>query len=687
MQKRSTRGVVIWLVVAVLMATGCTALAYMSATKGSSRSLRAFPEDCDIVVTVDLYRAARAIDDLSWAIQELTDVKVDSDLVLTWLQETLARWEDPGAAYASRLEGFGQAPAVDLEDHDSPPAIDLRSDILPWIGRDLTIGVDYDFEGLPASALGSTDLDPTEIDAFAVINYLMCSVSCRDVEGAKTLLSKFEALLLEDGDQPAHVTIGGHDWCCVGYERIMVLFGVVEDQLIGLIAPLDKVIPTLERTVALLESGKGSVQTSSAYRTISDRLGEGEVLSLFMNFVVDPSRVYSDELTTFFMGPASTNSTVEEPSEVRMTSLFRFYADGTQIRLAAAERHYEDQLALTAVFADFDMLSLSLHDTASALPEQVVGFMQLGSLNEYWSLIRSVLDSYVLRASADGPGLDLYGQGTLGDLLPPEMLSFIDMLMSHFVGDTLIALTGNSAYPMPLLISQVRDGEMLVSYIELLATQSVPGVQILFSQHGDILVKTLCVRGDAGVQPVVSYCLVDDMLVVSNMEPAVRLVVDTVSGVIGSVEGRPAVAQLRDKIGEGGLFLFHVDAGSLVEFLRPLEVELLEDEAKWIRAIGSVLEGISGYETLDGDLLIAELEVTLKPSLEIVLDPSPDVLGGPGLEASLGSGEDVVGEPGLEATHESGQDVMPEPGQEVMPEPSQDDIGEPSPEATLEPSI
>lgn len=596
MQKRSTSRVAIWLTVIALMIAGCSALAYMSAARDSSRSLRAFPEDCDMVVTLDLYRAASAIDDLSWAIEELSGVKVDSDLVLSWLQSALAEHEAPGDA----------------------PAIDLKSDILSWIGRDLSIGVDYDFEALPASAFGGADLDPVDFNPGTAINYIMCSISCRDVEGSKTLLSKLEVLLREDGDEPVHVTIGGHDWYCVSYERIMLLTGIVEDQLIGLIAPLDKVIPTLERTVALLESGEGSMHTDSAYRTISDRLGEGEIVSLFMDITVDPSLVYSDELSASLVG-----STAEVPSEMRMTGLVRLYADGSGIRIAGAERLYEDQFALTPGLADCDIRSLSLQDTASAVPEQVAAFMQFGSMKEYWSMIRSVLDSYVLPTNTGDPRLDLYSRGTLSSQLPPEMLLFIDTLMSHFAGDTLIALTGNSANPMALFISRLSEGETLVSYIELLATQSIPDVQIFFSQHGDVMIKTLCVRAEAGVQPVVSYCLVDDLLVVSNMEPAVRLTVDTVNGVIGSIEGRLDVAHLRNKMGEGGLFLLYADASSLVEFLKPLEIELSEDEARWIRTIDSVFEGLSGYQTLDDDLLIGELEITLKPRLEIM--PKPDM--------------------------------------------------------------
>jgi hypothetical protein len=74
---------------------------------------------------------------------------------------------------------------------------------------------------------------------------------------------------------------------------------------------------------------------------------------------------------------------------------------------------------------------------------------------------------------------------------------------------------------------------------------------------------------------------------------------------------------LREQMGDGGLYLLHVDADSLVEFLRPWALGLTSQEAKLVQTIGRVFDHMSGHEKVRGYLLSGEFEIALRAQPEL----------------------------------------------------------------------
>lgn len=635
MTKSSFRRATTWLTVALVVAVGYSTLAYQPTPGTHFTTLTAFPEDCDITITVGLLEACDSLDSISWALEEITGYQIGSDQLLDWLQHALA---DMG----SGAEGS--------------PSIDLKTDILPWIGSDATVGVDFDstaLSGFVTEITGSETLDlqrvptgrllePSDLDPDDLLNYVMVAVSCRDASRVGPFLDKLEAEMTRSVMPPITVTIDDYEWLFVEQDAIAVAVGVVGDQFIVLVAPLTKVFSAAKRVVDTLESGTGSIASSADYQRLDRAVGHGGAISMYANLPV------SDEI----VGAAPMPS-VQAPETIR--SLVRLFADGSGVKLRLVEAFPKGQYQYSVPpgFEDFDVRQIVLKDSSASVPGSVVGFVQFGSIYEYWTIMRSAIDHITVPIPSigyepydpyayedpyeyddlDGPyspydsdsgAFDfnelpdaLHEETTteipLSDFLPAEMLSLLDTLLSHFVGDTHVALTGNASNPMVLGTVRVEDGEMLVSYLELLVTQMVPGLRISFSHHSDEMVKTISVDTEEGLQSVVSYCLVGDVLVVSNMEPAVRLAVDTAKGVIASVEESLDVADLRSQIGDGGLVFYNLDGSRLTEFLRPLEAWMPESEARWIQVIDRVFRRMSGYISVDDDLCYGQFELILRP--------------------------------------------------------------------------
>ena len=221
--------------VVLALLIGFTALAYVRAQVDSPGTLSAYPDDCDFVLTVNWTEARRALAEVRWAIKELSGMEIDEWLVLDWLQSA---FDDPSAMAGETT------------------IVDLKSDILTWIGRDMSIGVDYDTEALMAyfeSRAESVSEYPIPQISVAqsyedIINYVMCAVSCRDAGGVEPFLDKLECIIRGEDLDPVTVTIAEHEWTCAAFGQLMGLFGVVEGRFIAFFAPLPKVIPNLERT-------------------------------------------------------------------------------------------------------------------------------------------------------------------------------------------------------------------------------------------------------------------------------------------------------------------------------------------------------------------------------------------------------------------------------------------------------
>jgi hypothetical protein len=632
---------------------GFAALAYVRAQGDSPATLSAYPDDCDVILTLNLLEARKALAEVSWVIKEFCGMQIDEQLVLDWLQSA---FDDPSAMAGETT------------------IVDLKSDILTWIGRDMSIGVDYDTEALMAyfeSRAESVSEYPIPQISVAqsyedIINYVMCAVSCRDAGGVEPFLDKLECIIRGEDLDPVTVTIAEHEWTCAAFGQLMGLFGVVEGRFIAFFAPLPKVIPNLERIVGILRSGEGSIISSPGYKLLTEEVGEGGLLSVISTTAlsVPPGQLagVGGGLEAWGQPKASPPSEASKLSEVaerseacgsseaggssevcgspeagespevdgssevcgspeagespgasgspsigqlfeeiRSPSLVRIFVDHRGLRIRAAGVLADDQVLKGANVLGFSLDPLVLKDTSAMVPEYTVGFVQIGSVYEYWSIGKALLESFPT-SSAD----------ELSDIL-----AFMDILMSHFAGDTHIALTGDSARPMIAVTSRVASGEMLVSHLEMLATQSTPGLQIHFSDHGGELVKALWVHQEAGYLPVVSYCLVDDLLVVSTMEPAVRLTIDTIRGTVPSVEQKPVIARLREAMDGGGLYLLYVDVGALVQFLQPLALRFTSAQAEVIQAIDRVFEHMSGYVKVRNNLLSGELEISLIPQPEL----------------------------------------------------------------------
>lgn len=621
--------------VALALMIGFAALAYVRAQGDSPATLSAYPDDCDVILTLNLLEARKALAEVSWVIKEFCGMQIDEQLVLDWLQSA---FDDPSAMAGETT------------------IVDLKSDILTWIGRDMSIGVDYDTEALMAyfeSRAESVSEYPIPQISVAqsyedIINYVMCAVSCRDAGGVEPFLDKLECIIRGEDLDPVIVTIAEHEWTCAAFGQLMGLFGVVEGRFIAFFAPLPKVIPNLERIVGILRSGEGSIISSPGYKLLTEEVGEGGLLSVISTTAlsVPPGQLagVGGGLEAWGQPKASPPSEASKLSEVaerseacgsseaggssevcgspeagespgasgspsigqlfeeiRSPSLVRIFVDHRGLRIRAAGVLADDQVLKGANVLGFSLDPLVLKDTSAMVPEYTVGFVQIGSVYEYWSIGKALLESFPT-SSAD----------ELSDIL-----AFMDILMSHFAGDTHIALTGDSARPMIAVTSRVASGEMLVSHLEMLATQSTPGLQIHFSDHGGELVKALWVHQEAGYLPVVSYCLVDDLLVVSTMEPAVRLTIDTIRGTVPSVEQKPVIARLREAMDGGGLYLLHVDVGALVQFLQPLALRFTSAQAEVIQAIDRVFEHMSGYVKVRNNLLSGELEISLIPQPEL----------------------------------------------------------------------
>lgn len=627
MHRRTLKRSAMLMAAALVLLLGFTALAYVRAQVNSPTTLSAYPDDCDVILTVNFIEARKALADVSWVIKEFSGMEINEQMVLDWLQSALS---EPS-------EFVGETTAIDLE-----------SDILPWIGRDMSIGVDYDMEALMAYLETGTEPTP-EYPApgapFAypieeIVNYIMCAVSCRDAGKAKPFLDKLESIQRENGIDPATVTIAEHKWTCVGSDELMGLFGIVEDRLIAFFAPEPKVIPNLERIVGILRSGEGSIMSSSDYRLLTEEVGEGGLLTVITTIDLDvfPAQLVDTGEEAEMSGqPEGTEASEASglPNKIRTSGIFKIFLDSKGLRIRAANTLIDDQVLAGADTLGFALEPLVLKDISTMVPDYVVGFIQIGSIYEYWSIARTALESlptptyeapsgledqssegYLDYWSADGgPGAGSFVDESA--ILPPEVMTFIDTLMSHFVGDTHIALIGDSAMPMVVATSRVRDGDMLVSYLEMLVTQSNPSAQIHFSDHGGVLVKTLLTTQEAGYFPLASYCLVDDLLIVSNLEPAVRLTIDTITGIVPSVEQKPIIMSLREQMGDGGLYLLHVDADSLVEFLRPWALGLTSEEAKLVQTIGRVFDHMSGHVKVRGYLLSGEFEIALRAQPEL----------------------------------------------------------------------
>jgi hypothetical protein len=610
--------------VVLALLIGFTALAYVRAQVDSPGTLSAYPDDCDFVLTVNWTEARRALAEVRWAIKELSGMEIDEWLVLDWLQSVFSGPSDLA---------------------DETTTIDLRADVLPWIGRDVSVGLDYDNEALMGFFETGTELMPpgpapqtllfqTYDD---VINYVMCAVSCRDAGKAKPFLDKLESILREADLDPVTVAIAEHEWTCVAFGPLMGLFGIIEDRLIAFFAPEPRVIPNLERVVGILKSGEGSIASSSDYRLLTEEVGEGGLLSLITTIDLSVSSVElagsADDLdvdgqpegegtgSVEASEPSETSELPETselsearrlsdgsqlPDEVPSSGLLKVFIDRRGLRIRAASTLADHQVLTGPGTLGFAPEPLMLNDRSTMVPEYVVGFMQIGSIYEYWSIAKAVLES-LPAPTGDAPG---------SSVVPTEMLAFIDTIMSHFVGDTHVALTGDSARPMMVVTSQVTSGDMLVSYLEMLVTQSTPGLQIHFSDHGGELVKVLWVPQEGGYLPLISYSLVDDLLIVSNLEPAVRLTMDTIRGTVPSVEQKPVIMRLREEMGDGGLYLLYMDVGTLVEFLQPLGIQRRSDEYAAIQMIDRVFEHMSGHMKIKDHLLSAEFEISLKAQPE-----------------------------------------------------------------------
>lgn len=624
MKRTSFRRTTAWLTIVLVVAAGYLALAHQFTLATRPSSIKAFPDDCDVVLTVDLLEACDSLDSIGWIVEEVLGVPFDSDTVLAFMQEMLAN--------------MGGATEDDL-------AIDLKADVLPWIGSDASIGVDFDPETLSAflpqvtqsgssSALHtplSGTLAPPALNPNDLLNYVMVAVSCRDTGRIQPFLDKIEGALANYEMPPVSVTIEGSEWLIADQGAVAVAVGVVGDHLVALVAPLTKLLPTVERVAGVIESGEGSIALDADYQELDHAAGYGGVLSLYVNLPVE----------------ALAPTDLSAPVAASASSIVRLFADGGGIRLRAVEAMPEGQLAEGLGIEGFDIRGLALRDRSVAVPRDVVGFVQFGSIYEYWTVLRGALDQITIpvRASGYTPGHsghydsyypydshDPYGfydyssdesfdgysddatdEVLLGDLVPFEVLALVDSLLSHFVGDTHIALTGSIDNPMALVAVRVEDGEALVSYFELLATQIVPGLHIRFSHHSDEMIKTAGVAVEEGLQSGVSYCLVDDMLIVSNMEPAVRLAVDTVKGIVASVEESPDIINLRSQMGDGGLVLYNLDGSRLVEFLSPLEIRMPHRDIEWIWTVDRILDRMSSYVSLDGELCIGHFEIIFKP--------------------------------------------------------------------------
>lgn len=610
MRRRTSKRATTLMAAAVVLLLAFAALAYVRAQVDSPTTLSAYPDDCDVILTVDFIEARRALADVSWAVKELSGLDVDETLVLDWLQSALS---EPS-------EFVGETTAIDLE-----------SDILPWIGRDMSIGLDYDMEALMAYLeRGSEPMSeypapgaPLAYPFEEMVNFVMCAVSCRDAGKAEPFLDKLESIQRENGRDPVTVTIAEHEWTCVGSDELMGLFGIVEDRLIAFFAPEPKVIPNLEAIVGILKSGEGSIMSSSDYRMLTEEVGKGGLLSVITTIDLDiaPTQLVNVGGHLEMRGqPDSERTDAPEagglPNEIRSSGLFKIFIDSTGVRSRTASILLDDQVLAGTDTLGFALEPLVLKGTSTMVPDYVVGFLQMGSMYEYWAIAKTALESLPDPTYEAPAGLE--GGSAEGGpaLMPPEVLTFIDTLMSHFVGDTHVALTGDSAMPMIVATSRVRDGDMLVSYLEMLITQSTPGAQIRFSDHGGVLVKTLLTVDEAGYFPLVSYCLIDDMLIVSNIQPAVYLTMDTIRGMVPSIEQKPVIMSLREQMGDGGLYLLYVDADSLVEFLRPWALALTSDEAKLVQTIDRVFGHLSGHMKIKGHLLSGELEISLNAQPE-----------------------------------------------------------------------
>ena len=129
MHRRTLKRSAMLMAAALVLLLGFTALAYVRAQVNSPTTLSAYPDDCDVILTVNFIEARKALADVSWVIKEFSGMEINEQMVLDWLQSALS---EPS-------EFVGETTAIDLE-----------SDILPWIGRDMSIGVDYDMEALMA---------------------------------------------------------------------------------------------------------------------------------------------------------------------------------------------------------------------------------------------------------------------------------------------------------------------------------------------------------------------------------------------------------------------------------------------------------------------------------------------------------------------------------------------------------
>ena len=137
MRRRTSKRATTLMAAAVVLLLAFAALAYVRAQVDSPTTLSAYPDDCDVILTVDFIEARRALAEVSWAIKELSGLEVDETLVLDWLQSVF-------------IEPSGLA-------GETTANIDLKSDVLPWIGRDMSIGLDYDMETLMAYLEGGSE--------------------------------------------------------------------------------------------------------------------------------------------------------------------------------------------------------------------------------------------------------------------------------------------------------------------------------------------------------------------------------------------------------------------------------------------------------------------------------------------------------------------------------------------------
>jgi hypothetical protein len=363
-----------WLIgggITLVVVFSASALAVGLLTGDAVASLEAVPSDVDFVVTLDLL--------------QLSDAERIDALVSAFAEPL----EDAGYIDSAEIDLFGQI-SEDLEDE---LGVNLFDDLLPWIGRSVTVA-----GWLPADFFTSPDPD------------ILLVVTVRNRDAAAEFLEQvadgdFEITTMEDGD------------LYVGTETVGVFW--LGDDL-------------------LLAANSRVVIRDALNARSGESLADDEVFSSVLN------ELPAEPLLTFFAGPGIVDSIADASSELGPTSPLDGFADG--FRGAA--------IAITLVDSGirFDIAQLLEGDIAeqaaqpdevsgvAALPLETLGYAgtvipdnAIGDLLEEFRALDPVAYDEITVEAQETLGVDL-----LGEVLPSfggEMLLSVIQTRDGFLAE------------------------------------------------------------------------------------------------------------------------------------------------------------------------------------------------------------------------------------------------------------